>query len=301
MGRWKIGILAFLLLVIYWEELHRMFHIWTHNGDWSHGLLVPVYSLYFLHTRRRHLLGVPPRGSYLGIPILLVAALLFLISVVPPTIGYARSVSVVASIYGVVLLVGGPKVLKVAWFPILFLGFALPLPSQLMFQLTLPMRQIASETAALVLRVFSDAQAHAEGVVIVVTHGAEFFKLNVERACAGMRLMMAFLALGTAITFLSERPLWHRVIMLGSCLPIALFCNMIRVTATSVIHVFIGREYASGSAHTILGLLMLLVAFGLFFAISFVLNNLFIEVPEEDAGDSDESGDTATAPQGGGA
>ncbi len=279
-GWWKIGIIATLLALIYRDELAYLFHVWTHNGDWSHGLLVPVYSLYFLHSRRKELLRVKVRGSYAGLLVLGLAALLFLASVIGTRFAYARSLSVVVSIFGAVLLVGGGRALKVAWFPILFLLFALPLPTQVMFQLTFPLRLIASQVAALVLRLVSDAQADAEGVVIVVSYGAKFFRLNVERACAGMRLMMAFFALGTAITFLSERPVWHNVVMLVSCLPIAVFCNVLRVTTTSLLHVFVGEEYASGSAHTILGLSMLLVAFGLFFAISYVLNNLFVQVTE---------------------
>jgi len=294
-GWWKIGIIAAFLGLIYRDELAFMFHVWTHDGDWSHGLLVPVYSLYFLHTRRRWLVGSRPQGSYLGLAFLGLAVLLFLASVTGPMIAYARSLSVVVSIFGAVVLVGGKRVLRVAWFPVLFLLFAVPLPPQLMFQLTLPMRQIASQVSALVLELVSDAQAYAEGVVIAVAYGEEIYRLNVERACAGMRLMMAFFALGTAITFLSERPTWHRVVMLAFCLPIALLCNIIRVTTTSLIHVFVGKEYASGSAHTLLGLMMLLVAFGLFFGISYILNNLFVEVTEDEDGSSSRGSSGAVA------
>ncbi len=285
-GYWKIGILAALLVAIYYQELSRLVHMWLNDGDWSHGLLVPVYSLYFLNSRRQVLLGVKPKGSYLGLAVLLLAYVLFFFSVAPPSIGYLRSLSLVTALFGVVLLVGGPQVMKAAWFPILFLMFALPLPGSVMFQLTYPLRHVASQVAALVLEVFTSAHAHAEGVVIVVDHGTEFFKLNVERACAGMRLMMAFFALGTAIAFLDVRPVWHRIIMLASCLPIALFCNIFRVTTTSLIHVFIGREYASGSAHTILGLSMLLLAFGLFFGVRFILDNLYVEEEEPAEGTS---------------
>jgi len=280
-GWWKVAIIGVLIAFIYRQELGRMFYIWTHNGDWSHGLLVPVYSLYFLHSRRQSLLGVEPRGSYLGLIIMGLAGLLFLASIFPPHIGFARTLSVVVTIFGAVLLVGGWRVLRVAWFPIAFLCFALPLPEPLMFRVTLPMRQIASQVAALVLQLLTRSAAEADGVNILAVYKGQLFRLNVERACAGMRLMMAFFALGTAITFLSERPVWHRVVMLLSCLPIALMCNIIRVTTTSIIHVFVGQEYASGSAHTILGLSMLLIAFGLFFGISYILNNLFIEVDEE--------------------
>jgi len=280
-GYVKIALIACLLVLIYRQELARMFFIWTHNGDWSHGLLVPVYSLYFLSTRRHRLMGKEIRGSYVGLVGLLAAATLFLARVFPPYIGYAPSVSVVAAIFGATLLVGGWRTLSIAWFPIVFLMFALPLPDQLMFQVTLPMRQVASKVAAMVLSMTTDSVAEADGVNILAVYRGELFRLNVERACAGMRLSMAFLALGTAIAFLSDRPIWHRVVLIVSCFPIALFCNIVRVTTTSLIHVFVGKEYASGSAHTILGLSMLLLAFGLFFGISYILNNLFIEVDRE--------------------
>lgn len=293
-GYWKVGIVSVLLAAIYREELLRLFHTWTHNGDWSHGLLVPVYSLYFLHSRRHYLLKAKHQGSYLGLLVLALAGALFMMSLVGPRIGYARSLSLVVSIFGAALLVGGVRVVKVAWFPIVFLLFAMPIPPEIMFKLTLPMREIATRAAAGVLNLVPGAWADAEGTVIVASYAGEVFRLNVERACAGMRLMMAFFALGTAIAFLSERPIWHRVVMILFCLPIALFCNILRVTTTSLIHVFVGKEYASGSAHTILGLSMLLVAFALFFAISYVLNNLFVEVPDEP--DDASSGGTEGQP-----
>ncbi len=283
-GWWKIGIISALIALIYRQEIGRMFFIWTHNGDWSHGLLVPVYSLYFLHSRRSRLVGVAPAGSSAGFLVIGLAIMLYLVSVFPPYIGYGRSLSLPVMIAGVVLTIGGWRVFAVAWFPIVFLLFAIPLPEQVMFRVTLPMRQIASRAAAMVLQFLTQSAAEADGVNILAVYKGELFRLNVERACAGMRLMMAFLALGTAISFLSDRPLWHRIVLLVSCFPIALFCNILRVTTTSIIHVFVGKEYASGSAHTILGLSMLLVAFGLFFTISYILNNLFVEVKEAGSG-----------------
>ena len=51
--------------------------------------------------------------------------------------------------------------------------------------------------------------------------------LNVEDACAGMRTIMAFIALGVAMAHLGTRPIWQRVLMVLSCIPIAIFCNAI--------------------------------------------------------------------------
>ena len=104
--------------------------------------------------------------------------------------------------------------------------------------------------------------------------------MGVAQACSGMRLLMAFCALGVAMAYLSDRPWWHRLIMVAACVPIAIFCNMLRVTITGLIHIHWSPEYAQGTAHTILGLVMLFVAFGLFSGILYILNNLFVEDPE---------------------
>ena len=57
-------------------------------------------------------------------------------------------------------------------------------------------------------------------------------QLNVEEACSGMRLMMAFVTLGVAMAYLGDRPAWQRVIMVIFCVSIAVLCNTIRVTTT---------------------------------------------------------------------
>ena len=45
--------------------------------------------------------------------------------------------------------------------------------------------------------------------------------LNVAEACSGMRLLMAFLALGVAMAYLHYRPIWQRIGLLASTIPIA--------------------------------------------------------------------------------
>jgi exosortase len=101
--------------------------------------------------------------------------------------------------------------------------------------------------------------------------------LNVADACSGMRLLMAFLALGVAMAYLHDRPIWQRLVLLVSTVPIAVFCNIVRVTITGFIYVLIAPEYAQGIYHDALGFAMLPLAFGLYSLLGWVMENLFIE------------------------
>ena len=49
------------------------------------------------------------------------------------------------------------------------------------------------------------------------------------------------------LAYLGERPVWQRVVMVLGCIPIAILCNVIRVTTTGLIHVFNYKSLASGA------------------------------------------------------
>ena len=174
---------------------------------------------------------------------------------------------------------------RIVWLPVCFLIFAIPLPGRLYHQITMPMRELGSMVAAVLLNALPNVACESVGVLIsgvhwVVENGTRLgkpFTLNVAEACSGMRLLMAFVALGVAMAYLERRPWWQRITLVASTIPIAIFCNMLRVLVTGLIHVFIGAEYAQGSLHTLLGLAMLPVAFGLYGLFARVMNRIFIE------------------------
>ena len=86
-------------------------------------------------------------------------------------------------------------------------------------------------------------------------------QMFVAEACSGMRQMTGFLALATAVAYLTTRPGWYRAIVVLSALPIALTANVARIVMTGYIMHFVNSQYASGTYHTLEGILMM--GFGL--------------------------------------
>jgi len=91
---------------------------------------------------------------------------------------------------------------------------------------------------------------------------------------------MAFLALGVAMAYLHYRPIWQRIILLAGTIPIAILCNIIRVTFTGFIYILIHPKYAQGIYHDFLGMAMLPLAFGLYGFLAWFMSSLFIEERE---------------------
>jgi exosortase len=281
--------IALLLGLAYWPVIYGIVEKWANDGNWSHGWLVPLFSLYFLYMRREQVARVRVRTSYLGLLALLLvlAAYFYFLFVLP--MGYPRCVLLVATIASIVWFVLGSEALRVAWLPIAFLLFAMPLPDTMYAEVTLPLRKLASEVSAVLLATFvSGLHTGTSGVVIDYIHHGTRGSLNVEEACSGMRLMMAFVTLGVAMAYLGDRPLWQRAIMVLACIPIAVFCNIIRVSVTGFLHVFGKENLAEGTPHALLGLAMLPIALGLFALLGYILDHLFVEV--EEAPDTGEQG-----------
>ena len=86
-------------------------------------------------------------------------------------------------------------------------------------------------------------------------------QMFVAEACSGMRQLTGFLALddGRGLSRVPAR--WYRVAVVASAIPIAMTANVARVILTGYIMYFVDPQYASGTYHTVEGLLMM--GFGL--------------------------------------
>jgi exosortase/archaeosortase family protein len=112
--------------------------------------------------------------------------------------------------------------------------------------------------------------------------------LNVAEACAGMRSLMTFISVGAAIAFLSSRPLWQKILITLSGIPIAIFCNVMRVSGQGLLDTYVSTELANGFAHQFVGMVMLIPAFFLLLLVCWVLDHLFVE--EIEGGDQAHAG-----------
>jgi len=276
----KIAVIAALLGFLFRNEIGSIVRGWLTDSSWSHGFLIPLFSLYFINQHRKEVLNLQTKPNYLGLVFLLCSILFYFFNIVSPS-GYAyfRSISMIAALGAVVLFLGGWRLVKYTWLPILFLVFAVPLPRRYYVGLTMPMRQWAATVASALLNMVSGLEATASGVVIDVVYKGQRLDppLNVAEACSGMRLLTAFLALGVAMAYLHYRPIWQRIILLVSTIPIAIFCNIVRVTFTGFIYVLIHPKYTQGVYHDMLGLAMLPLAFGLYSFLAWFMSSLFVD------------------------
>lgn len=280
----KLAILGGLLVWFFYIEIGKTIGQWRSDPSWSHGFLIPLFSVYFLHQNRYKIFELIPRPSwFFGLGSLVFLLILSSLNTVQFKFAYGESLIFIAALGATVLFVGGWGLLKQTWLPIAYLFFAVPLPQRLYSQITVPMRKLSAQVATQLLNVIPDLEATVRGVVIdVIYQGKPLVpSLDVAEACSGMRLLMAFVALGVAMAYLHWRPMWQRIVLLLSTIPIAILCNVVRVAVTGLIYVLWEPKYAQGIYHDLLGMLMLPLAFLFYGLLAWLMSNLFVEETEQ--------------------
>lgn len=281
----QAGLIQVLVLVVlfgwlYFPHLIRLYNYWL-RPDWSHGFLIPLFSLYLVHEKRSELLGGEHRGSIWGAALMALAVLAYATSIIF-RIGYPQPLTMVVMIAGTVLLLRGWRTLRTTLFPIGFLILAMPPPERLYRAVTQPLQTVAAFVSTHVLNVFPGADVERAGINIAYAmDNGRVGQFTVAGACSGMRSLMAFVALGLAMAYFTPRPTWHRVAMAVLVVPVAVFCNIVRVIVTGSLQMAGHPSLASGTPHTILGLLLFGLGFAIYLGVLWVLDNLFTEDGED--------------------
>jgi exosortase B len=250
--------LAAMYLPVYWWAAHG---IWQ-SEEQGHGALVLVIVAWLFWTLRKPLTALPDRPSLAGWPVVVAGLLVYLAGRVF-SISILEFGSQVLLVAGCLLLIKGAPALRLAWFPVLYLVFMVPLPGTLVDAITGPLKQWIS--------VIVEQALHAAGYPIAregVTMTIGQYQLLVADACSGLNSMFSLSALGTLFMYLTGRKsFWHNAIMLASVLPIAFAANIVRVIVLVLVTYHLGDEAGQGFLHGMAGLFLMLVALTIFVAL----------------------------------
>lgn len=277
-------VLAIPFTWLFWDFLYRQVRFAVQQqADWGHTLIIPVIAGYLIYVQREKLLAKPFRTAWTGLlPIVIGIAFYALFTLGPQVIQHhnLRGAAVGLTILGLALLLCGWRAMRYLLFPLLYLIlFSQTISDRFMKMVTYPLQDLAAWGAHKVLILFA-VDVSIDGNVLNVLHNGQVIPLNVAEACSGMRMVMAFFALGTAMAFLGLKYNWQRVTLVLLGLPTALAVNILRVVTLAVLSM-LNAGFAAGEFHSFIGLVWLIPAFLLYLGVMVVLRKMVIE--EDDA------------------
>jgi len=243
--------------------------------DWGHAYMIPLISGYMIWQRRAEIAKVSACVFWPGlVPLVLGIVTNLFFTVFFPNHMLAGGAMVLA-IFGAVLTVLGPALMRLLFLPIAYLSFMVTISEAIMIGMTFKLQLIASQGAFVVLSVLGAVfgfTADIDGNTIeVVSAAGAVHPMNVAEACSGMRMVVAFVALAAAVALLGTRHWWQRVALLLLAVPVAVLMNIVRVAVLGVLSLF-DENLTSGDAHTFIGTLLLIPSLGLFMLVVWALN-----------------------------
>ena len=251
---WSCVPLVAALAWSYLPAIEQMVRRWSQDPQYTHGYVVPVFAAIVLWFRRDRFPGVSSRGCWWGLPLLLLAGVLRLTGALF-AFEWLDAGSLVPALIGILMLTLGAPVVRWGVPGIVFLLFILPWPWQFDLILTYPLRQVATLCSTYALQT-AGIPALARGNIIVINE----LEVGVVEACSGLGMLMTFFALSTAVAFVIQRPVWERLVLFASAVPIGVLMNVVRITLTVFLMRVVGEEIANVVFHDVAGWVMMPMA-----------------------------------------
>jgi exosortase len=270
---WPLAVCLGCVIWAFLSILTDLWGIWATNPQYSHGYLVPLFAAYVLYARREQLRLDEMRPSFFGAALLVAGAAMRLYAAYYHYT-WLDMVSIVPMLAGAWWMVGGMTVLRWSYPAILFLAFMVPLPYRVAAQWSLPLQFFATTVSTFLMQMLG-LPALADGNIIRLNDA----EIGVVEACSGLRMMVVFFALSTAMVMVIRKGWLEKVIILASAIPIALIANIARITATGILFETTSSEWAHTFFHDLAGWFMMPLALVLLYLELNLLSAIIVEDP----------------------
>ena len=257
------GAVLLLLAAMYWPTLQSMIDVWGRSETFAHGYLVFPISAWLIWRMRDRLARITPTPDLRGLLLLAGAGAAWLLA-------DAGSVNVVAQYAFVTILISavwtllGASFVRAAFFPLMFLFFAVPVGEFLIE----PLMRLTADFTVAMLRL-TGIPVYREGTFFSIPSG----DWSVVEGCSGLRYLIASITLGVLYAYLTYRS-WKRRLLFSLAAVVApILANSGRAYMIVMIAHLSDMKFALGVDHYIYGW----VFFGLVMLLLFWIGSFWRE------------------------
>jgi exosortase len=249
-------ILAGVMGLVYADILVRLGKQWWTDDNYSHGLVVPLFSAFLLWKARKKLSGLPLAPSWTGLLIMAGALLVLIVGVLGAEFFLSRT-SLIFLLGGLVIYLCGWRHFRVVLFPWAFLFLMVPLPAIVFNEIAFPLQLLASRFASVLLELTGVPVLREGNLIRLPT-----MTLEVVEACSGIRSLISLTTLAIIYGYFMDRSVLRRVCLAVGAIPIAVFANGLRVTGTGLLGQYWDPDKAQGFFHTFQGWVIFVLSLG---------------------------------------
>jgi exosortase len=237
-----------LVLAIFHSLLTQLAELSFHNELYSHFLLIPVISLFFLWLNRQTIFEDVSYTFKAGVPIVLVG---IFISGVGKSDYFKLNqndylslmmFAMLTWVIGFFLLFFGSKAFRKALFPLLFLVFIIPIPTAILDPL-IRILQVGSAHVTYVIFKIIGIPVFREGIVFELPG----ITIEVAKECSGIRSSLALIITSVIAGYLFLQAGWKRIVLVLSIFPLMIIKNAVRISTLSLLAVYVDESWLTDS------------------------------------------------------
>ena len=227
---------------------------WLGSSDWAHGIVVIPLAAFLVFLRRKELSTIPTRGSWLGLLLLILNALIYWFGAVAD-LQYVGYLSLQGFLAGLMLWLLGTKFFREIFIIWAFLTFAWPFVFLDQY-LGFPLRILMSDASAHFLNLVGiptlkdgtailSAPSPASGLLT-----GQRFSIDVADPCSGLHSLFALTMVSGFYAIITFRRWWQVLVVTLAALPLAIFGNLCRIVMLTGGALQFGSDFAIGTAET---------------------------------------------------
>src|SRR5258706_11740946 len=243
--RHGVALAALLLftLTVFRTSIAAAVQVWQVSPTYSHCFLIIPIVIWLIWEKRAALgalvPGLAPQALFF-IPVLTLGWWIGELSAINEIQQYA----VVAIMQALIVALLGVSIIRVIWFPVLYLLFLVPTGEYLI----VPMQQFATHFVDVSLNILGIVH-YTEGTTFELTNGC----FEIAEACAGLRFLIATVTLGVLFSYMMFRKIYKTVLFLVASIAVPLIGNGLRCVGIIVLAHFTNNAYGAGADHIVYG------------------------------------------------
>jgi len=238
-----LALLIALVLVEFRDAVVAAVQVWWIYETYSHCFLILPISLWLIWEMRDQLRQLRPTvevRALWALPVLLFVWWMGELA----TINEVRQFAIVGLIEVAIAAMLGFRAYRLLWFPALYLFFLVPTGQYLIE----PMHHFAVRFTDVSLNLLN-VPHHREGTLFELTTGS----FEIAEACAGLRFLIATVALGALFAYMMFRK-WYKIFLfLIACVVVPLIGNGLRIVGIILLAHFTSNAYGVGADHLVYG------------------------------------------------
>jgi exosortase len=280
----KILVLTAAITAFYFQDLSLAFTNAVNDEATSYILIIPMIFAYLIYRKRKMLTAAitdttqnQPRNTRLystlaGTLLVLTAVILYWHGSYTFTPLEYHLATLPIFTAGLALVLFNPQTLKQVLFPIAFLIFLTPPPSEIFYDIGSLLSVLSSEVSTTIVQAFKIpatlTSEYGTPTILITRPDNTTMTFAVDIACSGIYSLIGFLVFAVFITYIVRDKPWKKAAIFTIGFPLMYLLNIIRITIIVTIGYNIGEQFALDLFHLLGGWTLILIGTIILLAIS---------------------------------